>query len=563
MRPLLLLPLLLPVALAATPARAAEPAPARPHAYAVVVGSNAGGAGQAPLRFAEDDARSVADVLRQLGHYAPESVVVLLHPDARAVLAAIDDVAARVRVAAASGESSKVVFYYSGHARAAALTPGGDDLPLTELRARLSGLPSTLTLVVLDACQSGAFARVKGAEPAADFTYNSVSHLTQKGLAVMASSTSQELSQESDELRGSYFTHHLVTALRGAGDSDGDGRVSLDEAYRYAYRRTLASTARTQVGEQHVTLETDLAGQGDVPVTYPAEARAQLEMPAALEGHVLVQQRGTGAVAAELQKAADAPVHLALVAGGYDVVVGRASGIVDCKLQLVNDRVAILDTTGCAPVVPDRVETKGDSAEGGPPREIDRWAIEGSAGFIVPQDDAYTQRLETFSFQKQGAPLDLPSARLTLGASRVLTSHLAAVLAFETLTTGTYQLSIASNTDTQSFSAYDAALYLRAFTDVAGAGSGSTRRRAAGLGLGVTSYQTEQTGVPPSSSGTYAGYVLGGAAGVTVRLPRRVTLFAQGGWETAPIIHDLIGDTHDSGGPSFVLGARVRLGDAR
>ena len=96
----------------------------------------------------------------------------------------------------------------------------------------------------------------------------------------MASSTAEELSQESDAFKGSYFTHHLVTALRGAGDTDGDGRVSLDEAYRYAYRRTLASTARTKVGEQHVTLETDLAGQGEIPVTFPAEASAKLDLPA-------------------------------------------------------------------------------------------------------------------------------------------------------------------------------------------------------------------------------------------------------------------------------------------
>ena len=203
----------------------------------------------------------------------------LLHPDPAQVVAALDDLGARARDNAARGEQTEVVFYYSGHARATAINLGGDDLPLGALRDRLSALPTALTIVVLDACQSGAFARVKGAEPAADFTYNSVAKLTQKGLAVMASSSPQELSQESDELKGSYFTHHLVTALRGAGDADGDGRVSLDEAYRYAYRRTLASTARTQVGEQHVTLETDLAGQGDVPVTYPAEAKAQLELP--------------------------------------------------------------------------------------------------------------------------------------------------------------------------------------------------------------------------------------------------------------------------------------------
>src|SRR4029077_10249454 len=133
-----------------------------------------------------------------------------------------------------------------------------------------------------------------------------------KGIAVMASSTGQELSQESDALKSSYFTHHLVVALRGAGDADGDGKVSLDEAYRYAYRRTLASTARTRVGAQHATLETDLSGQGDVPATSPADAKAQLEIPGSLEARILVQRAPSGSVAAELQKASGAALRLAL-----------------------------------------------------------------------------------------------------------------------------------------------------------------------------------------------------------------------------------------------------------
>jgi hypothetical protein len=31
--------------------------------------------------------------------------------------------------------------------------------------------------------------------------------------------------------------------LRGAGDASQDGNVSLDEAYRYTYQRTLTGTA--------------------------------------------------------------------------------------------------------------------------------------------------------------------------------------------------------------------------------------------------------------------------------------------------------------------------------
>jgi hypothetical protein len=64
--------------------------------------------------------------------------------------------------------------------------------------------------VVLDACQSGAFSGVKGASAAGDFSISSVRDLHSSGVAVMASSTGSELSQESSELKSSYFTHHLL-----------------------------------------------------------------------------------------------------------------------------------------------------------------------------------------------------------------------------------------------------------------------------------------------------------------------------------------------------------------
>lgn len=562
------LPLLAPLALLSTvapTARADAPPPVaptpRPHAYAVVAGSNGGGAGQQPLHFAEEDAQRVARVLREVGRFDAGDVRVLLHPSPADIVSALDDVAAKVRTSIAHGEQAEVVFYYSGHARSTAINLGGDELPLSTLRDRLTAIPASLTIVVLDACQSGAFARVKGAEPAADFTYNSVSRLTQKGLAIMASSSPQELSQESDELKGSYFTHHLVTALRGAGDADGDGRVSLDEAYRYAYRRTLASTARTQVGEQHATLETDLAGQGDVPVTYPADARAQLELPAPLDARVLVQHRPSGSVVAEVQKAPGAAIRLAFAAGTYDAIVGRSSGVVQCRFALVDDRVTPLDTAGCTPVVADRSQAKGDAPAERPLREVDRWAIEGSVGAMTRPSDAFTTRLQTFGYQEQAGFID---ARFTLGASRLLAPHLAGVLQLATLSGDTYQRSIASETDTASFAAYGGAVYVRAFADVAGRWLGVYGQAGAGMSLGTLTYQTQQTGVPPSSTETYAGYLLSGAVGMTVRLRRvPITFFVQGGYDRAPAIHDLIGDTHDSGGFSASLGLRLRLGDGQ
>ncbi len=85
----------------------------------------------------------------------------------------------------------------------------------------------------------------------------------------------------------------------------------------------------------------------------------------------------------------------------------------------------------------------------------------------------------------------------------------------------------------------------------------------AGVGLGVVDLDTQQTGVAPTTTTYSTGYVLGGAVGSTARLGRVVTLFDQVGYAYAPVIHNLIGDTHDSGGFSAVVGLRFHLGDDR
>ncbi len=562
------------LALQAAPARAeqAPPAPAaaapRLRTYALVVGSNAGGPGQQPLRFAEDDADRVAHVLRELGRLDPADVHVLLRATPAEVMRALGDLGAAVRAGAARGEQAEVFFYYSGHAKATAAILGNDELPLVRLREGLAALAAALTIVVLDACQSGAFARAKGAESAADFTYNSVSRLTQRGLAVMASSSAQELSQESDELRGSYFTHHLVTALRGAADADGDGRVSLDEAYRYAFRRTLASTARTQIGEQHVTLDVDMAGQGETPLTYPVEARAKLELPAALDARVLVQQRASRAVVAEVQKAPGTAVHLALAPGSYDAIVGRAGGVVvQCRLELADDRVTPLDASGCPTVTPDESRGKGEARDERDERdrrvdsEIDRWQIEAAVGAMTQQHDGFTDRLQTFGYAERGSWTDAAGARLMLGVSRSLVPHIAGFLQASTLAGDTYERSIGGSTDRASFMGYAAAIGVRASADIAGHWLGIYGQAGAGVSLGTLSYVTKQSGAMPSTTDVFIGYSLLGAVGAEVKFRRApLGLFLQGEYDRAPAIRDLIGDTHDSGGFGVLTGLRWRLG---
>src|SRR5215831_5847978 len=319
--------------------------PPLPFAYAIVVGSRSGGPGQSPLKYATEDATRFGQLLVELGRYDRSHVRFLQDPTPDQLLGELRAIETALRERQALGEQTSLLFYYSGHARASGLSLGQGELPLADLRSVLNSAAADLTVAILDACQSGAFSRIKSAEAAPDFSINSVAQLNTRGLAVLASSTSSELSQESDRLAGSYFTHHLMMGLRGAADLDGDGRVTLTEAYRYAYARTLVDTAATAVGSQHATLETNLRGKGDVALTYPKEASASLSLLPELQGDVLVSVGEV--IVGEINKTAGTPVRLGLPPARYRVLVRQPELLYECMAELVEGQETPLVLASC------------------------------------------------------------------------------------------------------------------------------------------------------------------------------------------------------------------------
>lgn len=108
---------------------------------------------------------------------------------------------------------------------------------LEECRARSQ-------IVILDCCFSGAFAR--GAKGDDDLALEERLLPSGRGRAVLTASNAREYSYEggtegpveslNTEPAGSVFTTALLAGLRsGAADADGDGHVTVDEAYDYAY----------------------------------------------------------------------------------------------------------------------------------------------------------------------------------------------------------------------------------------------------------------------------------------------------------------------------------------
>ena len=529
---------------APTPAPQPAPDSTATAMYAVVVGSNAGGTGQTALRYAETDAERVASTLTELGGYAADAVDVVVHPTPDVLREHLARLAARVAADRAAGRQVRVLFYYSGHARSTAIDLGPDELGLGELRQRLFGMPATLTVVVLDACQSGAFSRIKGAQPAADFSFNSRQHLDASGIAVLASSTGSEMSQESEQLRSSYFTHHLLVGLRGAGDADHDGQVSIDEAYRYAYHQTLLATSATAVGGQHVSLEVDLKGHGNVALSFPRAATAAIELPARLQGQTVVEDRRAHAVVAETYKARGAAVRIAVAPGDYRVLVRGDGELASCDVSTATG-TAVVELDRCTREPLAAATGKGALA---PIRRL-RIELTGLAG--DERQDAFTTTLRSFGYQ----PSPGLSAGLGLGATWQLDRRFA-VGVFGALsrapewTLPTERQPLRFSWTTAAFGALVRAH--QPFADHGFAARASIYAQL-GAGMGLTfSHLIDQNGYPFDARDMGWAAMLG--AGLHIEANRGIGFSLGYELDYAPVMHNLVGDTHASGGHRISTG---------
>ena len=311
-----------PAATASIAAGATALAPAGPwdgqagHRFALLAGEPDGGPGTQRLHHAERDARRMHGILTRVGGVRPEDAALLLHAGVKAFRAALADLSARAAAARAAGERTVLLIYFSGHAKDDALRFGGAALPFAELRQALQAAPADVRIGLVDACRSGAIARTKGVRAAPEFQVTAPAEAGPHGLVLIASSSADEASQESDDLGASYFTHHLASGLLGDADSSGDRRVTLAEAYAYAYARTVGATSGSAAGVQHPVFLYDLGGAGDVVLTDLSQVAGALLFPAAAEGRYIVLDEGGRAVA-EVAKVAGAERRLGLAPGRY------------------------------------------------------------------------------------------------------------------------------------------------------------------------------------------------------------------------------------------------------
>jgi hypothetical protein len=164
-------------------------------------------------------------------------------------------------------------------------------------------------------------------------------------------------------------------ALRGAGDADGDGQVTLAEAFRYTASRTVANTASTESGPQHPTYEFRMSGRGDIILADLRRGDASIRLPADERSTYIL--RGPRDLLAEVP-GPSSPMKLALPSGHY--IVERRSDQGRARAELTLNRGDAIDLP---PLRPTRYDIA--RAKGGPPPAL---GFAGGGVFSLPLSNA-------------------------------------------------------------------------------------------------------------------------------------------------------------------------------
>jgi hypothetical protein len=210
--------------------QAAAPGGAR--VYAVMVGVSDYGDARNDLAFTDEDARKLAETLQREGSLNDASVVLT---NAEATVEGVRS--AFARVAAQAGPEDMFLFFFSGHGNQAEVPVSGvepdgksesivlRDGEITDAEmGRLFGtLHTRLSLLVIDSCFSGGFARNVVDRPGVMGLFSSEEDLT---------------SAVADKFRaGGYLSHFLREGLAGEADTDGDRLVTAGELSTYLRRQ--------------------------------------------------------------------------------------------------------------------------------------------------------------------------------------------------------------------------------------------------------------------------------------------------------------------------------------
>jgi protein O-mannosyl-transferase len=235
--------------------------------WAVVVGiSQYADTAITALRYADRDARAFYEFLRSPraggSGFKEENIKLLLNEEATA----LELRRALFTFLKQSTPDDQVIIYFAGHG--APDPERRDDLyllahdtqksdisgtgyPMYEVQNAVQRVLARDILVITDACHSAGVSvggtRSLEVNQINEIFLNQLNAST-GGIVTFTASMANELSNEGEQWGGGHgvFTYHMLEALRGAADEDGDGIITLGEMMEYTRNRVRRETRNSQ-----------------------------------------------------------------------------------------------------------------------------------------------------------------------------------------------------------------------------------------------------------------------------------------------------------------------------
>ncbi len=219
------------------------------------------------LRFADRDATAFAEYLEHQVGVPRANITLLLNEQATLVNLKR---ALGTELKRRAAEKDTAIVFYAGHGAPEAEASNPDDdglekylvphdgdsrdlyttaLPMREVETIFQRLSAERVVFITDACYSGATAgrTFATASRRALVSDNFLVRLSRgKGRVVLTASRASEVSEEREDLQHGVFTYYLLEGLRGKADLDGDGVITVEEAYAYVSLKVPAATGQNQ-----------------------------------------------------------------------------------------------------------------------------------------------------------------------------------------------------------------------------------------------------------------------------------------------------------------------------
>jgi formylglycine-generating enzyme required for sulfatase activity len=229
--------------------------------YALIIGNTEyTDPGLAQLTAPGRDAEDFARVLRSPDICAFDDVNILLNQPEYMVRGAFDEFFDQKR------PDDLLVLYFSGHGvrdELGALYLAVKNTIRSRLRSTavksdyireaMDQSRSRRQVLILDCCNSGAFAQGTKASTGGSIGTASAFEGTGFGRVVLTASDSTQFAWEGDKVIGetqnSLFTHFLVKGLEGEAEKDGDGKITVDKLYDFAYGQIVSLTSQQTPGK--------------------------------------------------------------------------------------------------------------------------------------------------------------------------------------------------------------------------------------------------------------------------------------------------------------------------